>query len=263
MRGYRIGGVILRHTYEVRRNFDRLADIAYWPILEIIVWGFLTIFLTTTGNGLTPTLASFLLGAVILWGFFYAFQRDMAIGFLDELWSRNLLNIFSTPITIWEYITGLVIINFFKVAIGFIVAALLARALYTFNIFPFSLLLLPYFANLLLFALALGVVTAALIFRYTTKIQGLAWGFAGLLQPVSCVFYPLSVLPGFLQSVAWYLPTTHSFEGMRGILAGGGFSMSHFWWGLALNAVYLVLAILFFRVIFRAVKKRGLLVKIE
>ncbi len=262
MKAYRIKAVIRRHLYEARRNFDRIAEIAYWPVLDVIIWGFLTVYLREN-NFLGPTLVNFLLGATILWGTFFSFQRDLALGFLNELWARNLLNLFSTPLTVLEYLIGLVTVNFFKMLIGFFVASLLALAFYSFNIFPFALPFLPYFFNLMFFALAVGIFITACIFRYTTKIQTLAWSFAGLLQPISCVFYPLSTLPPILQSIAWFLPATHSFEGMRQILADGGFSYLHFWWGLGFNMVYFIAAVLFFAKIFEVVKKRGLLVKLE
>ena len=134
---------------------------------------------------------------------------------------------------------------------------------YKFNIFTFALSLLPYFLNLLLFATALGFFVTGLIFRYTTKIQALSWSFAGLLSPISAVFYPLSTLPLFLQHIAWFLPTTHSFEGMRQILAGGGFSPVHFWWGFGLSVIYLAITVVFFRMIFEVARRRGLLVKLE
>src|SRR5216684_6923178 len=262
MKTHRINAVIVRHLYEARRNFDRVTDLVYWPVLDIIVWGFFTIYLAH-GNRLQPNIVSCLLGAVILWGTFFAFQRDMAVGFLDELWSRNLINLFSTPLTVWEYLTGLILVNFLKAMVGLVAASLIAMAAYSFDIFPMLPKFMPYMANLVFFALSLGVMITGLIFRYTTKIQGLAWSFAGLLQPVSCVFYPNAALPRFLRGVAWMLPTAHSFEGMRSVLAGQGFSWFHFWWGAGLNLVYFVLAIGGFRWIFEAARRRGLLVKQE
>lgn len=259
----RILGVILRHVYEARRNFDRIADMVYWPVLDIIVWGFFTIYLGREGNRLAPDVVSFLLGAVILWGLFYAFQRDMAVGFLDELWSRNLINLFSTPISVWEYMVGLVAVNLIKVAIGVGAASAIAWLCWAFDIFPMMPAFVPYLLNLMLFALALGIAITGLIFRYTTRIQGLAWSFAGLLQPVSCVLYPLSSLPRWLRGVAWVLPTTHSFEGMRQVIAGGGFSPIHFWWALGLNVIYFAMAMTFFTWIFEVSRNRGLLVKLE
>lgn len=262
MKIHRIQSIILRHFYELRRNFDRVTDMVYWPILDVMVWGFFTVYLAKNET-LGTSIVQFLLGATVLWSVFYSFQRDMAVGFLDELWSRNLLNLFATPLSILEYITGLIIINIAKVCVGFFFAAGLALILYSFNIFPFALQLLPYFFNLLFFGLSLGIGITALIFRYTTKVQGFAWSFSGLLQPVSCVFYPLSTLPVFMQKIAWFLPTTHIFEGMRQILAHHGFSFPHFWWGFGLNILYFLFSLFLFRFIFDAAKKRGLLVKLD
>lgn len=262
MKIHRINAVIVRHLYEARRNFDRVTDLVYWPVLDIIVWGFFTIYLAH-GNRLQPNIVNCLLGAVILWGTFFAFQRDMAVGFLDELWSRNLINLFSTPLTVWEYMVGLVLVNLLKVMIGLVAASAIAWAAYSFNIFPLLPKFIPYMANLLLFALALGIAITGMIFRYTTKIQGLAYSFAGLLMPVSCVFYPISSLPKWLQAIAWMLPTAHSFEGMREVLAGKEFSPRHFWWGAGLNVMYFALAMGFFTWIFENARNRGLLVKQE
>ncbi len=262
MKLHRINGVMLRHFYEARRNLDRVIDMLYWPVLDVIVWGFFTIYLSKS-QGFGGGVIGFLLGATILWGIFFAFQRDMTVGFLDELWSKNLLNLFSTPLTVWEYITGLVVANFIKVVLGFLAASLLAWAFYAFNIFLWLPALLPYILNLLFFGLATGIVMTGLIFRYSTKIQTLAWSFAGLLMPVSCVFYPVGILPPVLRNIAWFLPTMHSFEGMRTILAGGSFSPLHFFWGLGLNVVYFILSILFFKAIFEVTKKKGILVKLE
>jgi ABC-2 type transport system permease protein len=262
MKMHRIKAVMLRHGYEARRNLDRLTDMVYWPVLDIILWGFFTLYLAR-GNHAQPGIVSSLLGASILWGLFYAFQRDMAVGFIDELWSRNLINLFSSPLSIWEYLTGLILVNFLKAAVGVSAAAVVAWAAYAFNIFPLLPAFLPFMANLVLFALALGVLITGMVFRYTTRIQTLAWSFAGLLAPVSCVFYPLAALPRYLRVIAWLLPTAHSFEGMRQVLSGGDFSAYHFWWGLGLNAGYFAFAVVGFRKLFASAQSRGLLVKME
>jgi ABC-2 type transport system permease protein len=262
MSKHRIRAVIVRHLYEARRNVDRITDMVYWPVLDIVMWGFFTIYLDR-GNRLQPGMISFILGATILWGLFFGFQRDMAVGFMDELWSKNLINLFSTPLSVSEYMTGLIAVNLLKATVGMSVAALIAWIFYAFDIFPMLPVFLPFMLNLIFFALALGVMITGLIFRYTTRIQSLAWSFAGLLMPVSCIFYPLRSLPGVLRPVAWMLPTTQSFEGMRQVLGGGGFSMARFKWGLGLNAVYFVFAMLIFRFLFESARTRGLLVKME
>ena len=262
MKIHRINAVVVRHLYESRRNFDRVIDMVWWPVLDIVMWGFFTVYLSHS-NRLQPTLVSSLLGAIILWGIFYSFQRDMAIGFIDDLWCRNLINLFSTPLTVSEYLVGVIALCLLKVMVGLLAASAIAWAAYSFDILPWLPKFIPYMANLLLFALALGIAITGMIFRYTTKIQALAWSFAGLLMPVSCVLYPMSSLPMWLQDIAWMLPTAHSFEGMRGALAGKAFSPIHFWWGVGLNLVYFALAILFFSWIFEKARTRGLLVKQE
>ncbi len=262
MKACRISAVILRHLYEARRNFDRWFDVIYWPILDVIVWGFITIYLSKR-TGLGFNLTSFLLGAVILWTVFYMFMRDIAIGFLDEVWSKNLINLFSSPLMVWEYIIGLLAVNLVKVIISTAFASLIALLIYKFNIFSLSFLLLPYLLNILVFAAALGFFVTGLILRYTTRVQALSWSFAGIIQPISAVFYPVSVLPPLLQKIAWLLPTTYSFEAMRQIFSGNGFSVSHFWYGLALNGIYLLISVFVFKKIFEKARQRGLLVKLE
>lgn len=262
MKPYRIRAIILRHAYEVRRNANHLTYMVYWPVVNIAVWGFFTIYLRR-GDRLQPGILSCLLGAVILWGLFNAFQRDMAVGFLEELWSRNLVSLFGSPLTIWEYVTGLIIVTLAKAMIGLAVESLIAWLFYHYNIFPVLPRLLPYILNLALFAFTIGIAITGLIFRYTTKFQAMAWSFAGILMPLSCVFYPISSLPGFLRPVASLLPTTHSFEGMREVIERGAFLGSRFEWGLGLNIIYFVLAIMFFRYMFEAARLRGLLVKME
>ncbi len=262
MKLHRIKAVIRRHIYELRRNPNHLTNMIYWPVMNVAVWGFFTLYLARQNN-LQPGIVSNLLGAVILWGLFNAFQRDMAVGFLEELWSRNLVNLFASPLTVSEYVTGLIVINLMTAIVGMAAESLIAWLCYHYNIFPALLGLIPFIFNLVLFALAIGIAVTGLIFRYTTRFQVLAWGFAGLLMPFSCVFYPLKSLPHFLHPIAYMLPTTHSFEGMRQAITGGGISSEHFQWGLALNVVYFISAVLFFRWMFDSARSRGLLVKME
>jgi ABC-2 type transport system permease protein len=150
-----------------------------------------------------------------------------------------------------------------KASIGTVIEAAVALFFYHYNFFPMLPAFIPFILNLALFALAMGVAVTGLIFRYTTKFQTMAWSVAGLLMPLSCVFYPLKSLPHFLQRVAWVLPTTHSFEGMRQVIEQGVFSASHFKWGVELNVIYFILAALFFRWMFESARARGLLVKLD
>lgn len=262
MRLHRIEAVVLRHTYELRHNAVEFINAVYFPAVNIILWGFLTIYLTHHQQ-LAPGLAGSLLGGVILWGVFYRFQRDIGQGFLEEIWSRNLINLLGSPLTVAEYTSALILVNLIKVSIGLAVESVIALLCYHFNIFPLLIEFIPFIAILMFFSLAIGVVVTSLILRHGSKLEGLAWSFAGVLMPLSCVFYPLQTLPVFLRWFAQALPTTHSFEGMRHVMAGQGFSMSDLQWGLALDTAYIILAILFFHRMFESARSRGRLTKME
>jgi ABC-2 type transport system permease protein len=168
MKLHPVRAVIRRHLYEIRRNLGHLSNILYWPVMNIVVWGFFTIYLRHRG---TPGVFASLLAAVILWGLFQSFQPDIGFGFLDELWSRNLINLFGLPLSITEYLAGLLSVNLIKAFIGTILEALIAWLCDHFNIFAMALPFVPFIFNLVLFGLAAGIVTTGLILRCTTKFQ--------------------------------------------------------------------------------------------
>jgi ABC-2 type transport system permease protein len=260
MKAHRIAAVVIRHCYEARRNLNRVTETLYWPIQNVFLWGFFAIYLMHR-SGNAEGLGDKLLAGAVLWGMFYAFQRDVAIGFMEELWSRNLINLFSTPLNVWEYVTGLTLLSLLKAAVGFLLAALIAWVGYGYNVFPQFIPFAPFLFNLIFFALSVSLVITGLMVRYSNKINTLAWSVAGLLMPFSCVFYPVSALPGWLQLIAWGLPTTSAFEAMRQIMNHGDFPARDFLWGLAWNIFYFVLAALFFRRMFASAKSKGFLVK--
>jgi ABC-2 type transport system permease protein len=233
----------------------------YWPVQNIIVWGFFTLYLSRDTR-LQPGIVTCLLSATILWGMFYAFQRDLTTCVLEELWSRNFLNLLATPLDLSEYLVGVITVNLAKALIGMAAAALIAWVCYAYNLFPFAAALLPFMFALVFFALAVGIFTTALIIRYSTRIQTLAWSFAGLLMPFSCVLYPIGSLPPSLRPIAWGLPTTHAFEGMRMAITNGRISMDHLRLGLLLDLGYLLLAVAILHRMLRSAHSRGLLVKL-
>src|SRR5260370_23091432 len=147
MKLYRIRSVILRHTYEVIHNANHITYMVYWPVVNILVWGFFTLYLRHADR-MQPGVLSCLLGAVILWGLFNAFQRDMAVGFLEELWSRNLVSLFASPLSVSEYVTALIVVTLAKSMVGLFVEALIAWLFYHYYIFPALPTLFPFILNL-------------------------------------------------------------------------------------------------------------------
>lgn len=262
MKLHRINAVVLRHTYEMRHNLDRITDTLFWPLMEVAVWGFFSLYLAQTGRIRLASVDA-LLGGIILWGAFRAFQRDIAVGFLAEIWSRNVVNLFASPLTFGEYLAGLLVIDIGRAIIGIAVAVALAQAGYGSALWRALPALLPALAVLILFAVAIGIIVSGLILRYSSRIQSLAYSVIGLLMPLSCVFYPCSALPRSLRGIALALPTTHAFEDMRQVLAGGGSSPEHLGWGFALALASLGLALAAFYAILRAAYRRGQLVRLD
>lgn len=259
MNSRRVFAYTTRHLYLYKRSFPRLMEVFYWPLLDLLLWGFVTVYLASNA---VPGFVAFFVGALILWDMLFRSQQGISVSFLEDVWSRNLLNIFVSPMTAAEYIASLLVISIVKLVLTSTVMITLAWVLYSYNIFHLGILLVPLMANLIIMGWAIGIITTALILRFGQEAEVLAWGVALFFQPISAVFYPVSVLPAPLDTIARFTPSSHVFEGMRTIVATGRFPTEDLIWAICLNAVYIAVALVFFSWNFRMVKKKGLLVKI-
>jgi len=203
------------------------------------------------------------MGAVIFWDLLSQSQRAVSVAFLEEVWERNFLNIFVTPLRVSEFIASTFILAAVRIALVGAVMAVLALFFYRFNLFTFGFTLIPFMLNLLIFGTALGLFTTAIILRYGSSAQVLAFGFIMLLQPFTAVFYPVSVLPPILQKLAYFFPSTYVFEGMREVIATGEFSYFLFWGGITTNIAYIIVITWFFYRMFAYVKRAGKLLKLD
>ena len=217
----RISALVLRYTFLYTRSLPRVAEMFFWPVMDLLVWGFITVYLLRMEHKL-PAAITFLLGAMIFWDILYRAQQAVTISFLEDIWARNVLNIFVAPIRVSEFIVATYIVGFVKILITVAVLASLAYGLYSWSLFQMGLALIPLFANLLLMGWAVGMMTTGLIMRWGQSAEALAWGIPFLIQPLAAVFYPLDVLPAWLQPIARTIPATHVFEGMRAVLKGEG-----------------------------------------
>jgi ABC-2 type transport system permease protein len=261
MNAARVFAYSLRHLYLYKRSLPRLMEVFYWPVLDLAVWGFVSVHLAAY-RGALPAFVSFLVGALILWDILFRSQQGISVSFLEDVWSRNLLNIFVSPLSPAEYVASLLVISVVKLVLTSTVMVALAYLLYSFRFFAMGPALVPLVANLMVMGWSVGIVTTALILRFGQEAEVLAWGVALLFQPVSAVFYPVSVLPPWLRAVARLVPSSHVFEGMRAVVSGGAFPTRELVSAAGLNAAYLAFSLLFFSWNFRAVKRKGLLVKV-
>ncbi|MEW6002244.1 MAG: ABC transporter permease [Nitrospirota bacterium] len=257
----RIEAIILRQVYLYKRSFTRLLEVFYWPMLDLLLWGFVTIYLQRSSEGL-PAFVSYFLGALILWDILFRAQQGISVSFLEDMWARNLINIFVSPIKVSEYLLGLITISILKVVIAFIVMSSLAWLFYSFRIFQIGLTLLPLVLNLVVMGLAVGIFTTALILRFGQEAEILAWAIALLFMPFSAVFYPVNVLPPVLREIACFIPSAHVFEGMRMVISTSKIPVKNILWASVLNSIYLLLALFFFLRIHKGALTRGILPKI-
>ena len=217
----RIWGLMYRHLALYRRSWPRLLELAYWPVLQMCIWGFTASFLAARIGNAGVLAGATLLGGVLLWEVALRSQMGVAISFLEEMWSRNLGHVFVSPMRPWELVAALVMMSMIRMLAGVLPAILVAWLLYAYNLFALGPVLVLFFINLMImgWAVALGVVS--LILRHGAGAEALAWSVLFGLTPFSAVFYPVSVLPKMLQPVALALPSAQVFEGMRGVLLNG------------------------------------------
>jgi ABC-2 type transport system permease protein len=258
----RIFALLLRQLYLYRRSMIRMLEIIYWPVMDLLVWGFLSLYVGRLRGGGALAVA-FLLGGLILWDIFFRAQQAISVSFLEDIWTRNLINVFVSPISTLEFILAMLLLGVMKVIVTGLLLSALALALYTFNIFQYGLPLIPFVLNLLLSAWGIGVITTAMILRFGQGAETLAWAIPFLFQPFSAVFYPVAVLPAALRPLALALPTTHAFEGMRTVLSGSGTGWDRVGWALGENVVLLIVAALVFAIVMHVARTQGLLLRGE
>jgi len=235
----RINALIVRYLHLLRGSWPRVLELAYWPTVQMILWGLINRFLAGHSDWVAQA-AGLFIAAVLLWDVLFRAQLGVAVVFLEEMWSRNLGQLFVTPLRPWEWVTALMAISLLRTLIGVGTAAGLAILLYHYSIFALGLPLLAFFTNLMVMGWAIGLVVIALILRYGLGAEGLAWALIFAIAPISGIYYPVSVLPDWLQPVALALPSTRVFEGMRAVLIEGRFAGDHFWWAVGLNLLYLL-----------------------
>jgi len=256
----RVWAMLLRYLYILKSSWPRTLELLYWPTLQVLIWGFMSQFFAQNSSYVARAFGV-LLGAVMLWDLMFRSQLGLSISFLEEMWSRNLGHLFATPLRAYEWVISLLVMSAIRVAIGIVPAALLAIPLYHYSIFAMGLPLIAFLAVLMAMGWALGLAICGLILRHGMGAESLAWTVIFALSPVSCVYYPVTILPGWLQPVAWSLPQTYVFEGMRAVLFQHAFRMDYFLTAVALDLIFLVIGIAIFYLSFRNARHRGALVQ--
>lgn len=257
----RIGAILLRHFYLLSGSWIRLVDIIYWPALQMILWGFITqsLMQQMAGGGTAYYVVGTLLGAVLLWDVMMRVQIGMAFAYFEEIWSRNLGHLFVSPLRPWEWWAAMMSYSLLRCAAGMVPAMILAVWFYDYNIATLGWPLFGFIINLTMMGWWLGFLMTALLLRAGPGAEMVVWAITFLLAPVCAVYYPISVLPDWLQTVARAIPAAHVFEGLRAVAVAAPDALAHFVRAGLLNLVYMVIGAAVLRSAFNSARHRGTL----
>jgi ABC-2 type transport system permease protein len=257
---HRIHAMILRYWYLLLSSWPRLLELLYWPALQIITWGFLQTYIAENA-GFFARAGGTLIGAVILWDILFRGQLGFSISFLEEMWARNLGNLMMSPLKPIEFLISLMVMSLIRLAIGVIPMTLLALFLFHFNFYAVGLPLIAFFCNLIFTSWSVGIFVSGLVLRNGLGAESIVWTLMFGLMPLVCIYYPVTVLPHWLQYVAWALPPTYVFEGMRSLLTGHVFRADLMIDALAINAVLLAASFAAFLALLRSARRHGSLLQ--
>lgn len=252
----RVGAILLRHGYLARSSWIRVFDLMYWPLLQMIIWGFINTFLASQSSWVLRAGGLFI-GVVLLWDILVRGQFGMTLSLLEEMWSRNFANLFVAPLRPAEYAVALMGLSVIRSLIGVLPAAFLAIPLFAYSIFEIGLPLVAFYAVLMMTGWAVGLLMSAMLIRFGLAAESFAWASIFVLAPICGVYYPVAVLPEWLQIVSWTLPPTHVFEGMRAVVIDGVFRADLMVSAILLNLAYLAVSLLTFLWAFRRARERG------
>jgi ABC-2 type transport system permease protein len=256
----RVGAMVLRYWYLLRSSWPRMLELIYWPTVQLFMWGFLQLYISSNAGFFARAGATFI-GAVLLWDILFRGQLGFSISFLEEMWSRNLGNLMISPLRPVEFIAALMIMSLIRLAIGMVPVSLLAIAFFGFNLYGLGLALAAFFVNLILTSWSIGILVSGLVLRNGMGAETLAWTFMFIMLPLTCVYYPVAVLPAWLQTIAWALPPTYVFEGMRALLIDHTFRPDLMLEALALNAVLFAATSLSFIALLASARRNGSLLQ--
>lgn len=256
----RILAIWLRQLYLLKSSSTRIISVIIWVAIDMILWGFFTHYL----NDVTQSGVNFitvLLGGILLWNFSQRVMFGVTMAFFEDVWSKNFLNLFGSPLSIREYLAGLVLTSIVTSALALTAMLLLAIGIFGLNLLSYGVALVPFLMILFLFGISIGILGCSLVLRFGPAAEWLVWPIPAILSPLACVFYPVAALPEPMQWLAKALPPVHVFENVRAITQGHAASMPDLAIGLGLGLFYIGLASVIFLRVYRKAVHSGLLAR--
>ncbi len=262
----RVAAMVARYMYLLRSSWPRVLDLIYWPTVQMVTWGFIQTYVGHAAQGgaapaRAAVAAGTLIGAMLLWDILFRAQLGFSASFLEEMWSHNVGNLLMSPLRPLELVAALTIMSLVRLALGVIPVTGLAVLFFGFNLWGLGLALGAFLANLLLTSWSVGLLVCGLLLRQGLGAENLAWTFMFILLPLACVYYPVGILPVWLQPLAWALPPTYVFEGLRALLTDHAVRGDLMAEALAINVVLFGLGLLSFLLLLRSARMAGSLLQ--
>jgi ABC-2 type transport system permease protein len=252
----RVQAIFFRYFYALIKGPQQLSDLFYWPLIDIFLWGLTSLwFATQDPHNDVPLL---LMSGLIFWQITWRGAIDVSISLLQEFWHRNLVNLFSTPLKLSEWVLGISLFSICKLCVTIAFGISCVYAFYGIHILAIGWAFIPFAVVLLLFGWSLGLIAASIIIYWGQRVEAIAWMIGYVFAPFSAVFYPLSILPSWAQTISWCLPSTYIFEGMRQILHGAPFPTTYFCTSLPLAILYFAISLWIFHFAFEKSRSKGL-----
>jgi ABC-2 type transport system permease protein len=262
----RVWALLLRYGYLLALSWPRILDLIYWPAVQMVTWGFIQTFVSRLGSnggqGRLAVASGTFIGAVMLWDILFRGQLGFSISFLEEMYSRNIGNLLMSPLRPIEFVAALMLMSLIRLAIGVLPVTVMAVAFFGFNLWGLGLALAAFFANLILTSWTVGLVVSGLILRNGLGAEALAWSIMFLLLPLTCVYYPVALLPAWLQAISWLLPPTYVFEGLRALLTEQRFRADLMADALLLNGAYFGCGLAAFLALVQSARRQGSLLQL-
>jgi ABC-2 type transport system permease protein len=252
----RILGVFYRYFYVLKKGPQQLSDLFYWPLIDILLWGLTSIWIQTLqpSSDISQVLLTGLIFGQVTW----RGSVDIAVSVLQEFWHRNLVNLFTTPLKVAEWLIGIILFSLCKLIATLSFGWAMVYLLYSVNVFSHGWAFIPYTISLIIFGWTLGLLAASFIVYWGQHIEAVAWMIGYIFSPFSAIFYPVSVLPEWAQKISWCIPSTYIFESIRAIYNGAPFPHSYYWSSMGINLVCFPLAIFLFKYSFEKSREKGL-----
>jgi ABC-2 type transport system permease protein len=257
---HRVGALVLRYLYLLRSSWPRVIELIYWPMVQVLTWGFLQVYVAQN-SGFFMRAGATLIAALLLWEILFRGQLGFSVSFLEEMWARNLGNLMMSPLRPAEFITALMVMSLVRLTIGMVPVFVAAFLFFNFNVYNLGFGFVLFFLNLMLTGWAIAIFVSGLLLRYGLGAESLAWTLTFLVLPISCVYYPVSVLPEWLQPFAWMLPPTYVFEGLRAIVIDHTFRGDLMAGAFALNCLYFIMAAFAFLRLLQSARREGTLMQ--